>query len=367
MNHADAFLPAVPQINMELGSRCNLTCPYCANSTLKRPYEQMSPEIFDRIVAECAAKGYKIIAVHGVGEPLLRHDLAELLAKLMAAGVWNRWITTNGTLLTVPRLRKLIDAGLAGISVSMDTLDSDLYARTRGGKVEKAIANIKAARAAFPDLRIVVTLMNHKEQTVDDGVRAQFRQTFGPFFESWSEYNGGIKLTVQENGHFPGSIEDWRRLQMTANGANVAERCRAPASFLTIDARGLASLCCVDQNTEHVLGDVKTSSIEDIWYSDRNQDTFRRIFLGLSGCPEVCYKCVLKKTSRVLEDVEPILYAPLAVLVDEALAAESRGQIDRARMLMDHAQARNPYDGELQKQKARLQLVAKPVAISAVA
>jgi hypothetical protein len=36
-------------------------------------------------------------------------------------------------------------------------------------------------------------------------------------------------------------------------------------------------------------------------------------------------------------------------------------------MLMDHAQARNPYDGELQKQKARLQLLTEPAAISAVA
>jgi MoaA/NifB/PqqE/SkfB family radical SAM enzyme len=351
---------------MELGSRCNLTCPYCANSTLKRPYEQMSPEIFDRIVAECAAKGYKIIAVHGVGEPLLRHDLAELLAKLMKAGVWTRCITTNGTLLTVSRLQKLVDVGLAGISVSMDTLDPDLYARTRGGKVEKVITNIKAARAAFPNLQIAVTLMNHKEQTVDDDVRTLFGQTFGPFFESFSECNGGIKLTIQENGHFPGSIEDWRRFR-ASDAPNVAEKCHAPASYLTIDARGLVSLCCVDQNTEHVLGDVKASSIEDIWYSDKNQDTFRRLSLGLSGCPEVCYKCVLKKSNRVLEDVEPILYAPLAVLVDEALAAESRGQIDRARMLMDHAQARNPYDRELQKQKARLQQVAKPVALSAVA
>lgn len=345
----DAYFPTVPPINIELNSRCNLKCPYCANPTLAREYESMEWDLIRRVVDECAEHGYQVAAVHGVGEPLLRKDLEAILSFMRERGVWQRGIVTNGTLLTLDRMRSLHEAGVACIYTSLDTLDADLYRRTRGGKLGNVIGNVREAARAFPSVYFLVGLMNHREQVITKDVEDQFYDTF--------EHLPNVRLNIYENGRFPGAAEDWRRPFSWPDGTSTvaeAPTCTAPASYLTIDAKGRVSLCCADQNTEHALGDLSLQSIRDVWFDRKTQDTFRSIALGVHGCPAVCFKCVLKPTSLSIADIEPILYGPLRVLVSTAERCVSQGDLTEAKRLLEHALSRDPYNKQLQARVAEI-------------
>jgi cyclic pyranopterin phosphate synthase len=82
------------------------------------------------------------------GEPLLRPDLPELIAEVRGLGIGELALTTNAQLLP-PRAAALRDAGLQRVNISLDSLRPETYARvTRGGRLDRALAGIRAAQAA---------------------------------------------------------------------------------------------------------------------------------------------------------------------------------------------------------------------------
>lgn len=343
----EAFAPHVPPITLELTSSCNLICPYCANPTLRRGYGEMDDALLDRLIGECADNGYEVMAVHGIGEPLLRKDLAAVLARMHAAGVWRGWISTNGVLLTPTRTAGLIAAGLKGVYVSLDTLDADLYRRTRGGRLAKVIANLTATAQVHPELAIVIGLMRHKEQMLGEDALDAFYALFRD--------QPNIHHHTYENMRFPQAAEDWRRVDPETGERFAFDTCDQWSHHFTIAIDGRVSICCVDQEVEHLIGDVRSASIRDIWLSETAQSAFRSILLGLHDCPSVCTSCVLKPSKRRLGDVDPLLAAPYRTVERAAQDCLAEGRTAQALTLLKNLKGRNPWDAALGAQIAALE------------
>lgn len=83
------------------------------------------------------------------GEPLVRHDLPVLVAKLAQIdGLKDLCLTTNGALLS-ERIQPLREAGLRRINVSLDSLDPQKFKRiTKRGDLSKVLEGIFAAKRA---------------------------------------------------------------------------------------------------------------------------------------------------------------------------------------------------------------------------
>jgi radical SAM protein with 4Fe4S-binding SPASM domain len=177
--------------------------------------------------------------------------------------------------------------------------------------------------------------MNHKEQVVTPEIEQQFYEKFAGL--------PNVKMIAFENGRFPGAAEDWRKEEFSGGG----DTCTASSNYLTIDANGKVALCCADQNTEHILGDIHLQTLSEIWYSKQNQETFRNIALGVHGCPDVCFKCILKPTSKGIESIEPILYSPMSNLIDQAEDFFKQANFQESLRLYDHALTRDPYNTKI--------------------
>jgi GTP 3',8-cyclase len=146
-------------LRISVMDRCNFRCPYCMPESRYGEHFQFLRNDqrldFDEIVrlATLAARlGVTKLRLTG-GEPLLRPDLTELVARLRRIeGIDDLAMTTNGVLL--PRhADALREAGLDRVTVSLDTLDPAVFHRLSGnrGALEDVIAGIRAARAAgFP-------------------------------------------------------------------------------------------------------------------------------------------------------------------------------------------------------------------------
>jgi len=182
----DALGRALADLRISVIDRCNFRCPYCmpdeaypASHAFLRARERLDFDEIERLARVFVSLGVRKLRLTG-GEPLLRRDLPVLVARLAAIeGVEDLALTTNGALL--PRyVVPLRDAGLQRLTLSMDSVDAEVFRRMSGGRgelaqIEAAIA--AAATAGFARLKINCVVMRGVN---DDGLLdlvARFRGT----------------------------------------------------------------------------------------------------------------------------------------------------------------------------------------------
>ncbi len=154
----DQFGREISYLRISVTDRCNLRCRYCMPAqgvTWMDHSAILTYEQIVRIVRASAALGIKKVRLTG-GEPLVRKGLAGLVEALKAIdGIASVTLTTNGLLLA-EQLPDLLQAGLDGINLSLDTLDRAQFAHiTRRDTLPQALAGLEAALAA-PGLRVKV-------------------------------------------------------------------------------------------------------------------------------------------------------------------------------------------------------------------
>ncbi len=168
-------------LRISVTDRCNFRCPYCMpaevfgeNYAFLPRAEILTFEEIERLTRLFVGLGVRKVRVTG-GEPLLRRELPALIRRLGAIdGVEDLTLTTNGYLL--PRtVGELKGAGLYRITVSLDSLDEDVFERLngRGYHVSQVLAGIRAAEAAgFTPLKInAVVQRGVNDHTVVDLAR----------------------------------------------------------------------------------------------------------------------------------------------------------------------------------------------------
>ncbi|HET9834985.1 MAG TPA: GTP 3',8-cyclase MoaA [Rhodanobacteraceae bacterium] len=183
---ADALGRSLADLRISVIDRCNFRCPYCmpeeqyaSDHAFLRARERLSFDEIERLARIFVALGVRKLRLTG-GEPLLRRDLPELVARLSRIeGVEDLALTTNGVLL--PRFAQALrEAGLHRITLSLDSLDAETYRRMAGGRGEvgQVLAAIEASeRAGFGALKInCVVLRGVNEEGVLDLVE-RFRNT----------------------------------------------------------------------------------------------------------------------------------------------------------------------------------------------
>ncbi|MBI2919313.1 MAG: GTP 3',8-cyclase MoaA [Chloroflexi bacterium] len=148
---SDSFQRPINYLRISVTDRCNLRCLYCMPEEGVRllPREDiLTYEELRAIVQAAAELGVSRVRLTG-GEPLVRGDIVDLVAMLSSvAGIEDISLTTNGLLLA-HNARRLKEAGLHRINVSLDTLRPERFQRiTRWGKLEQVMAGIQAAREA---------------------------------------------------------------------------------------------------------------------------------------------------------------------------------------------------------------------------
>ncbi len=148
---ADRFKRPITYLRVSVTDRCNLRCVYCMPEAglpwIPKP-DILTYEEIAVIVEAAASVGVRSIRLTG-GEPLLRRDLATLVARLAAIpGIVDIALSTNGLLLAEQAVA-LRAAGLTRANISLDTLREDRFAAiARRPGLDRVLAGIDAALAA---------------------------------------------------------------------------------------------------------------------------------------------------------------------------------------------------------------------------
>lgn len=156
-------------LRISLSERCNLRCQYCMppeGIQLSPSSNLLTDQEITRLVDVFVKNGVDKVRLTG-GEPLLRPNLASLIRQISSSlrtadrnlsGSGLVGITTNGISLS-RQIDALVDAGLTGVNISLDTLRSDRFLEiTRRNGLEKVMRaihdTIRAFREKYGDVRL---------------------------------------------------------------------------------------------------------------------------------------------------------------------------------------------------------------------
>jgi len=131
-----------------------------------RSAEKMSVEEIVRIAKIAISLGISRVKLTG-GEPLMRKDLPEIVAGIASVpGLRDLSLTTNGLLLG-NMAKNLYERGLKRVNISLPTLNAETYRKLGGGKLEDALAGVKAAvEAGFCPVKLNMVIL--KDVNVGD-------------------------------------------------------------------------------------------------------------------------------------------------------------------------------------------------------
>ncbi len=149
-------------LRLSVTDRCNLRCAYCMPEPdyVWLPREDVLQfEELERLAALFLGLGVRTLRLTG-GEPLLRRDLPDLIARLAGLpGLADLAMTTNGILLA-PAVDALRQAGLHRLTVSLDTLDEGRFERlARSRDLARVLDGIITAAPIFPGLKLDTVVM----------------------------------------------------------------------------------------------------------------------------------------------------------------------------------------------------------------
>ncbi|MBE9475588.1 MAG: radical SAM protein [Proteobacteria bacterium] len=161
-------------IALNLTERCNLACDHCyldAKVLKEGATDELNTADVKRVLGEIAEVGPEAMVVLTGGEPTLRRDLPELAAHASGLGLMVV-VGTNGMSLTPQRIETLQQSGVAGVGISVDSLNPDIHDTFRGrkGAWVKTMQGIDACKDAEMPFQIHFSATDETADEIDDMV-----------------------------------------------------------------------------------------------------------------------------------------------------------------------------------------------------
>jgi GTP 3',8-cyclase len=185
MTVTDTLGRPVRDLRISVTDRCNFRCVYCMpKEVFGRDYrflprrELLTFEEIERVARTFVELGVRKLRITG-GEPLLRRDLELLIARL--AGIdegLDVTLTTNASLLA-QKAQALADAGLSRITVSLDSLDDEVFRAMNDVDfpVARVLAGIGAAADAGLPVKVNVVVKRGLNEGSALDIARRFRGT----------------------------------------------------------------------------------------------------------------------------------------------------------------------------------------------
>jgi len=154
-----------------LTARCNLSCPHCYISagSWRSSGDDLTTDACRRITDQILEVNPSPMFVLSGGEPLVRDDLEEIASYASERGA-TVVVGTNGTLLTDARIESLMDAGVRGVAVSVDSLRPEYHDRFRRGHgaFRRTVEAVDRLREHRLDFVVQTTLTRANRDEIGD-------------------------------------------------------------------------------------------------------------------------------------------------------------------------------------------------------
>jgi MoaA/NifB/PqqE/SkfB family radical SAM enzyme len=303
-------VPVLPgTVNLAITTACQCKCIHCSASYfVTRDRKQLTTDELKRVIDQCLDLGASLVIFTG-GEPLVRADLFELIAHVDKSKAMVM-IFTNGLGLTDTNVKKLADAGLATLNVSIDHVDPQKHDSWRGipGCYRSAMEG--AARARKAGIFTGISTYACKETLRDGSLEKllQLAQSEGfhetTIFDTIPSGNflnkPGLMLTTNEK-------EEVVRLAQSYHNSSHPMGVVAQSFVNSPAGNG-----CFGAHTQLYItafGDINPCDFNPISFGNVRERTVQELWLKMIAHPEFACRrkdCRMQNTAYRRDFIEPI-------------------------------------------------------------
>jgi len=274
-------IPEFPiHIDIELYDICNQKCTFCPRNETTHPNvtypintnSKLEENLINKIILEIKKNKLMSVNFGAFADPLVNKDIFKVIKKFMDAGVVDSRIITNGLLLH-KYTDSIFDSGLVNLYVSLDAFKEETYFNQRGAGYKKVISNLlsflrekKRRKSVLPITRVsFIETKDNKDELKE-------------FVDYWSDKVDHIDL--QKLIDFNKEVNDDHKTKQW--------NCIDPFRRVAIVSDGSVLPCCSFWGKNLVLGNIRDSSILDIWNGEEMSKVRKNLMTDQSS---ICMTC----------------------------------------------------------------------------
>lgn len=285
---------------VEAAAYCNLDCPFCrygksseyigktSHSDIPRQFGIMDFDLYkNRIIPAAVEFGIRMIQLHFQGEPLLNKRLPDMIRLGKEVGMFMQFFT-NGLPMTEPIMDALLDSGVDQVRFSIDGNSQETYKQNRvGGDFDKVIQILstfsRKARERNHPINIqwsFIVIRNNEHEL--EGAAERARALGVEFMSKVLNTSDPALQPLHQKYHRIFKIKP----------------CRQIYNMFNILWNGDVAPCCYDTDGSVVLGNIKETTMLEIWDSPtyrQFRDRLARVRARPDEEPALCKSCPMWK------------------------------------------------------------------------
>lgn len=278
--------PPFPYSNflIEISNACNHACIFCAHQKMKRKIGRIDEKLMYDVLQQAYDLGTREVGFYATGEPFLINELPEYIKKAKDIGYEYTYLTSNGSLATPEKAKKVLDSGLDSIKFSINAPEREMYAFIHGkDDFDTVVENLKYIHAYRKEsglnYKVFVTgiLTRYTEKMKD-----RYYEIFGDLADEI------VFKTVYNQGGYMPEIETLLKCECDDE---QYRRCNLPFDAICVTCEGYLSVENADFENMLIVADLNKVSLHDGWYGEKMKE-LRQAFLDDKLEGTICDGCV---------------------------------------------------------------------------
>ena len=273
------------RLGVELTNRCNLECTFCPRHLVDMKLGNMKWDLFQKIVDEAAKHIPIAMTLFFRGESLLHPEFFRMVRYAKQNGIGPLQLASNGFLLNEVTGDELLDAGVDFISFSLDTINPEIYKKTRVHS-DLSVAMDNVVKFAQKCQELKRQGQNVPELQVSSVDIEEYKEDQEKFIEFWRQQVDRVRIYEEHSSDGKlGSVDQLRDDNMPR------KPCQKLYNDFIIYWNGDVAICNHDWNRQEYIGNVGDDSIQNIWTSNKYNEIRERHSVGEFPENDICKYC----------------------------------------------------------------------------
>ncbi|MDC0649527.1 radical SAM protein [Candidatus Puniceispirillum sp.] len=286
-------------VHLELVNKCNLGCQMCYVTNHSGEKESLDSQIIDKIAKEASEHNLPAVIVGLGSESMLYKDVDQVFSKMGKSGVLDMFLYTNGTFLNDKMIDRILASGLTRVHISIDAATRETFIKVRKKDLyETVVSNIKRLVEKRDELGLSLPLVRVSFCVQDDN-----KHEIEMFKNQWRNIVDRVdfQMLLEAEKHVDelATTGKIKSLEEKVQTSTREAYCALPFNSLSVWADGMITPCCAFQGKNLPLGNIKFSTLHEVWHGDPLKE-IRRQFLE-NDLNDVCKYCIAARDSESFE------------------------------------------------------------------
>lgn len=309
------FLKKIPKNALvELTNACNHACIFCYNPEMKRSISQIDIEVYKSFILKGVSEGLEEVGLYSTGEPFMTKKLDQFVKIAKDSGIKRVYITSNGALANLDKVKESLKAGLDSIKFSINAGSKETYKIIHGqDDFEKVIKNLKDIYNYKNKNNIKLQLLcSYVFTDLTDKEKTIFKKKYQKYFDEDIRFLKAANQagrTKERSEILTSKINNKIYNNKNPNLEKKFKPCGMLWDRLHLTAEGNLTACCVDYENDLVYK--KFSEKEKILdqFNSEKISNLRNKHLKNDLKNTICYQCIYNENSeynKIDDEIETI-------------------------------------------------------------